>query len=82
MAAALGGLDALVFTGGVGERRARDPRARGGRLGFLGVELDREANAGAVPDADVSGEGAAVRVYVIKAREELVIARAVRTLLA
>ena len=82
MAAALGGLDALVFTGGVGEHApAIRERARG-RLGFLGVELDRAANAGAVPDADVSGEGAAVRVYVIKAREELVIARAVRTLLA
>ena len=82
MAAALEGLDALVFTGGVGERAPAIRERASCRLGFLGVELHREANAGAVPDADVSGEGAAVRVYVIKAREELVIARAVRTLLA
>ena len=43
MAAALGGLDALVFTGGVGEHAPRDPRPGRDGLGFLGVALDRSA---------------------------------------
>jgi acetate kinase len=51
------------------------------RLGFLGVELDPELNDRAVPDADVAAPESAARVLVIAAREELVVARAVRTLL-
>jgi acetate kinase len=78
MAAALGGIDALVFTGGVGER---SPEVRAGAadgLGFLGVEIDAERNAGG--DEDV-GTGA-VRVLVVEAREDLEIARGVRRVLA
>jgi acetate kinase len=52
------------------------------RLGFLGVELDNALNDGAVADADVSPAGAPVRIAVIRAREELVAARAARELLA
>jgi acetate kinase len=81
MAAALDGLDALVFTGGVGERSAAIRARAAAGLGLLGVELDRDANANARPDADVAAAGSAVRVYVIQAREELVIARAVRAVL-
>jgi len=51
MVAALGGLDVLVFTGGVGENSALVRRRVGEALGFLGVELDAEANAAAAPDA-------------------------------
>ncbi len=81
MAAATGGLDGLVFTGGVGENApAVRERACAG-LAFLGVELDEGANATAEPDADVAAPGSAVRVYLIHAREELVVARAVRSLL-
>jgi acetate kinase len=82
MAAALGGLDALVFTGGVGERSApvRERACEG--LEFLGVVLDRAANAHGDGDRDVSAPGAAARVLVIAAREDLEIARQVRTLLA
>ena len=81
MAAALEGLDALVFTGGVGERSApmRDDACRG--LGFLGVRLDPAANAHAVGDADVTAAGAPVRVLVVAAREDLEIARQVREVL-
>jgi len=81
MAAALGGLDALVFTGGVGERSApvREEACRG--LGFLGVDVDDQANARAAGDADVTAAGASVRVLVIAAREDLEIARQVRDLL-
>ena len=81
MTAALGGLDVLVFTAGVSEHSA-DVRARiCMRLGFLGVELDPELNDRASPDADVATSASPARVMVIAAREELVVARAVRELL-
>lgn len=80
MASALGGLDALVFTAGVGENvpavRAEVCR----RLEFLGIELDARANESAQPDAEISTPGSSVRVAVIRAREEVVVARAVRAL--
>ena len=82
MAASLGGLDALVFTGGVGENA---PAVRAGAiegLGFLGVELDPARNAGARPDAEVSPEGAEVPVLVLHAREDLELARQARTVLS
>ena len=82
MAAALEGLDALVFTGGVGEHAPAIRERCCDHLGFLGVELDREVNATAAPDADVTTGGSAVRVYVVRAREDLVIARAVARVLA
>jgi acetate kinase len=81
MAVALGGLDALVFTAGIGEHSARVRAGVSGRLRFLGVELDGEANAAARPDADVSTAGSAVRVVVLRAREDVVAARAARALL-
>jgi len=82
MAAALGGLDALVFTGGVGEGSARVREAAAGRLAFLGVRIDAARNRDAEPDTDVAAPGAAVRVLVVRAREDLVIAREVRRVIA
>ena len=82
MAAALGGLDALVFTGRVGER-AHELRSRtAAGLGFLGVALDDAANAAAAGDADIGAPGARVRALVVESREDLEIARAVRAALA
>jgi len=81
MAVPLGGLDALVFTAGIGEHSAQVRAAVCARLAFLGVELDAARNAAARPDADISPSGSAVRVAVIRAREELIAARAVRDLL-
>jgi len=81
MAAALGGIDALVFTAGIGEGSAPVRADVCGRLGFLGVELDHAVNEGAVPDVDVSPPGATVRVVVLHAREDVVAARAARALL-
>ena len=81
MAAALGGLDALVFTGGVGERA---PAIRAGatqRLAFLGVALDDAANRDAIGDADLRTPGATVRVAVVRAREDVEMARQARALL-
>ncbi|MBA3364409.1 MAG: acetate/propionate family kinase [Actinobacteria bacterium] len=81
MTASLGGLDALAFTAGAGER-SRLVRARVcARLGFLGVELDATANESLEGEGDVSPAGATVRVAVVQAREDLVIAREVRRLL-
>jgi acetate kinase len=82
MAVPLGGLDAIVFTAGIGERSIRVREEVCGRLRFLGVELDAEANRHADPDADVATSGSAVRVVVVRAREELVAAREARALLA
>jgi acetate kinase len=81
MAAALGGLDALVFTGGVGERAPRVRALAATGLRFLGVELDEEANARVDGDAEIGAPGAAARALVVTAREDLEIARQVRALL-
>jgi acetate kinase len=81
MAAALGGLDALAFTGGVGEHAPIIRALAAERLAFLGVEVDAEANARAVPDADVSAAGAPARTHVVAAREDREIAAQVRALL-
>jgi acetate kinase len=81
MAAALGGLDVLVFTGGVGERSAPVRAEACDGLAFLGVALDARANAQATGDADVTAAGGAVRVLVIEAREDLEIAGQVRATL-
>ena len=81
MTTALGGVDALVFTAGIGENSAFVRAAVCERLRFLGVELDAEANAGATPDATVSASDSLVRVVVLEAREDVVAARATRELL-
>jgi acetate kinase len=81
MTISLGGLDALVFTAGIGERSTVVRELVCERLGFLGVELDLDANATAEPDAELARDGSSVRVVALRAREELVIARAARRLL-
>jgi acetate kinase len=73
LTAALGGLDTLVFSGGIGEHA---PEVRAGvceGLSFLGVSLDPDANAGNAPV--ISANGARVAVRVIPTDEEVVIAR-------
>jgi len=77
MATSLGGLDAIVFTGGIGEHSAGIRERIAAQLGFLGVELDADANRAAAADADVASHGSQARVVVIRAREELMIAGAV-----
>ncbi|HEU0242611.1 MAG TPA: acetate/propionate family kinase [Candidatus Limnocylindrales bacterium] len=84
MTASLGGLDALVFTGGIGERSAPVRGMTADGLGFLGVALDVEANeaAGAHADTEIGTPGAGVRTFVIPAREDLEITRQVREALS
>ena len=81
MAAAMDGLDALAFTGGVGEHAPAVRAAAADGLGFLGVALDAGRNEGAAGDADIGDAGATVRTLVIEAREDLEIARQVRSVL-
>ena len=82
MAAAMNGLDALVFTGGVGENAAPVRSAAVAGLRFLGVEIEPGLNSGLAPDADVSSPGAKVPTLVVKAREDLEVAREVRKVLS
>lgn len=82
MAAALGGIDALVFTGGVGEHSPRVRAATAGATAFLGVELDPALNAEARGDSLLSTPGAVAPCLLVAAREDLEIAAQVRAALA
>ena len=82
MAAALNGLDTLVFTGGVGEHAPDIRRWAAAGLSFLGVSVDGDRNGSADGDTEITDPGAPVRTFVIAAREDLEIARQVREILA
>jgi acetate kinase len=81
MAAAMGGLDALVFTGGVGENSAEIRRRAMDKLGFLGVRADEGRNAAGTGDRDIGASAAPVRSLVIRAREDIEIGRQTREVL-
>jgi acetate kinase len=83
MVAALGGLDVLVFTGGVGEHLPAVRWAAAEGLGFLGVAIDADRNAMTTADGEVTARtaaGAGVRTVVVTSREDIEIARQVRSL--
>jgi acetate kinase len=75
MAAVLGGMDALVFTAGIGENSPDVRQAACERLEFLGLTIDRPKNTHAAPDTDISSQGSCARVLVIHAQEDWAIAR-------
>src|SRR5262249_1614981 len=78
----LGGADAIVFTGGIGENSARI-RAGGCRdLSWFGIALDEAANASAWGEALVSTSDSRVQVWAVPTNEEIVVARQARDLLA
>ena len=79
LAAVLGGLDTLVFSGGIGENAAPIRARICARLGFLGIELDQDCNAAHAPL--ISIESCPVKVRVIRTDEELIIARSVARVL-
>jgi acetate kinase len=81
MAATLGGIELLVFTGGIGEHVALVRAAAVDRLAFLGLGLDDVANDATSADGDISAPGAPARTAVVTSREDLEIARQVRRLL-
>jgi acetate kinase len=82
MAAASSGIDVLVFTGGVGER-APEIRARAtAGLAFLGLAIDEGANQRLAGDGDISAARSEVPTLVIRAREDLEMARQAKSVLA
>jgi len=78
MAAAMGGLDAVVFTGGVGEGSAQVREAAASATSFLGVAIDGNRSRGATADTVLSPAGARVASVLVAAREDLEIASQVR----
>jgi acetate kinase len=80
MAAAAGGIDVLVFTGGVGEGSAPVRAGAAAGLGFLGVAVDEAAAAGG-GDHEITAPASPVRTFVVAAREDVEIARGVRAVL-
>jgi acetate kinase len=82
LVATLGGVDALVFTGGIGENSA-SMRARAcAGLDCLGLSIDPDANATAAPDSDVARPRSQGRILVVRSQEDAVLAREARRLLA
>ena len=79
LAAVLGGVDALVFTAGIGERSAEIRRRISAASEWLGLELDATANTANAPK--ISTPASRVSVFAIPTNEELVIAEHTRTLL-
>jgi acetate kinase len=77
MAGVLGGVDAVVFTGGMGENSARVRRDATSALRVAGVELAEDVNASSNADCDIAVPGSRVRVLVVGAREDLAILKEV-----
>jgi acetate kinase len=80
MAATLSGIDALIFTAGVGEGSPEIRKRVCEKLKYLGLELDPAANENCKPDADISMPASKARILVIATREDLTIMRETRRL--
>lgn len=74
-AAAMGGLDAVVFTGGIGENNPQYRTRVAEKIKFLGTDIDEEKNHIRGEEVEISVPGSKVKMYVIPTNEELVIAR-------
>jgi acetate kinase len=81
MTATLGGVDALVFTAGVGEHAAVIRERICENLGYLGLALDRTANNMCQPDADIALPASTGRILIIATREDVTIVRETQRLL-
>ncbi len=75
MIAVLGGVDALIFSGGVGENSAQVRNAACKQLVFLGLKLEDAANEQLTPDRDIAAPDSTVRVLIIRAQEDWAIAK-------
>jgi len=75
MVAALGGLDVLIFTAGIGENSPEVREAACARFGYLGLNLDPDKNCQSPVDQDIAAHDSKVRVLVVRAQEEWAIAR-------
>ena len=79
---ALGGADAIVFTGGIGENSTVVREGVCRDLGWFGIELDLTKNATAKGESQLSEEGSRVQIWTVPTNEELIVARQTRDLLA
>jgi acetate kinase len=75
MAAALAGIDVLIFTAGVGEHSPEIRAATCEKLGFLGITLDSTKNLQSPPDQEISAPDSRVRVLILRAQEDWSIAK-------
>jgi acetate kinase len=75
MIGALAGIDALVFTAGIGENSPEVRAAACANFGFLGLKLDAAKNAQSSAEQDISFSDSAVRVLIVRAQEDWAIAR-------
>jgi acetate kinase len=75
MVAVLGGIDALIFTAGVGENSPEVRAETCKHFGYLGVKLDSEKNSHPIPDQDIASSDSKVRILVIRAQEDWAIAQ-------
>ena len=71
----MGGVDAIVFTAGIGENQWETRENIIEQLGFLGIKLDKEANKVRGEEKEISTPDSTVKVFVIPTNEELMIAR-------
>ena len=79
-AAAMEGVDAIAFTGGIGENDSQVRQEVLSKLSFLGIELDEKANAATRGNGVISTENSKVKVLVVSTNEELAIARDTKAL--
>ena len=79
--AAMGGIDAVVFGGGIGRNSASVRKLALEGLEFFGIRLDETKNQNAKGGDDISEEGSPVRIFVVDTNEEIVVARKARQLL-
>ena len=77
----IGGADAIVFTGGIGENDAATRYQVCLGLGFMRVTCDEQKNTACVPDQEISADNAKVRVFVVHTREDVSIAREIEKVL-
>jgi acetate kinase len=75
MIAVLGGIDALVFTAGIGENSPEVRAAACAKFGFLGLKLDPAKNGQSQADQEISLSDSAVHVFIVRAQEDWGIAR-------
>ena len=79
--AALGGVDAIVFGGGIGRNSASVRAMSLEGLEYMGVQVDPDKNVSAVGGSDITDPSSRVRVFVVDTNEEIVVARKAKALL-
>ena len=79
--AAMGGVDAIVFGGGIGRRSSLVRKMCLDNLDFLGISLDGQKNENPIGGDDISADGSSVRIFVVDTNEEIIVARKAKALL-